>query len=151
MNLVKVELINKTEGITMNDKNDTKILTLDDAIFAAKMGISGGKFEHILEYCWNKFVNEIKDVCFAEALMHDMDEGVYIKNVIFNDPATIVIWSDGSKTVCKCAKGDDFNKETGLALCICKALMGNRDFHETFAKWCKYDANTAKEDEEVTC
>lgn len=143
--------MNKSEGITMNSKCNTGNLTLEDAIFAAKMGVSSGKFEHILEYCWNKFINEIKDVCFAEALMQDADEGVFIKNVIFNAPATIVIWSDGSKTVCKCEKGDDFNKETGLALCICKALMGNKDFHETFAKWCKYDAKTVENDEEVTC
>lgn len=151
MNLIKVELMNKTEDVAMNDKSNASVLTLNDAIFAAKMGISSGKFEHILEYCWNKFVNEIKDVCFAEALMQDVDEGVFIKKVIFNAPATIVIWSDGSKTVCKCEEGDDFNEETGLALCICKALMGNRDFHETFAKWCNYDANTDIEDEEVTC
>ena len=28
-----------------------------------------------------------------------------IKNVIFNEPATIIIWKDGTKTVVKCQEG----------------------------------------------
>ena len=41
-----------------------------------------------------------------------------IKDVIFNDPATIVIWKDGTKTVVKCQTetGDTYNKELGLAI-----------------------------------
>ena len=31
---------------------------------------------------------------------------VSIRKVIFNDPATIVLWSDGSKTVVKCGPED---------------------------------------------
>ena len=29
---------------------------------------------------------------------------VCIRKVIFNDPATVVLWSDGTKTVVKCAR-----------------------------------------------
>ena len=59
-----------------------------------------------------------------------------IKDVIFNDPATIVIWSDGSKTVVKCQPGDTYSKETGLALCIAKKYLGNKgNFNEVFKKW----------------
>ena len=59
-----------------------------------------------------------------------------IKDVIFNDPATIVIWSDGSKTVVKCQPGDTYSKETGLALCIAKKHLGNKgNFNEVFKKW----------------
>lgn len=36
-----------------------------------------------------------------------------IKNVIFAPPATIVYWSDGSKTVVKCSKKDVFDPEKG--------------------------------------
>ena len=51
----------------------------------------------------------------------------YIKpvKVIFNNPATIVIWSDGTKTVVKRQKGDRYNKETGLALCYVKKFCGD--------------------------
>lgn len=48
-----------------------------------------------------------------------------VKQVIFNEPATIVYWKDGTKTVVRCQKGDAFNKETGIALCYLKKMMGN--------------------------
>lgn len=63
-----------------------------------------------------------------------------IKNVIFNDPATVVIWSDDSKTVVKCQPGDTYSKETGLALCIAKKYLGNKsNFNEVFKKFIKED------------
>lgn len=37
-----------------------------------------------------------------------------IKKVIFNDPATIVFWSDGTKTVVKTSYRDVFDKEKGI-------------------------------------
>ena len=47
-----------------------------------------------------------------------------IKNVIFNDPATIVMWSDGTKTVVKCGENDTFDPEKGVAMCCMKKLLG---------------------------
>lgn len=59
-----------------------------------------------------------------------------IINVIFHDPATIVFWSDGSKTVVKCQDGDTFSKETGLSMAIAKKALGNKGrFNETFKQW----------------
>jgi hypothetical protein len=59
-----------------------------------------------------------------------------IKKVIFNDPATIVIWDDGTKTVVKCQEGDVYNAELGLAMCISKKYFGNKgNFNEVFKKW----------------
>lgn len=48
------------------------------------------------------------------------------KRVIFNDPATIVIWEDGTKTIVKCQKGDVYDPEKGLALCFMKKALGNK-------------------------
>lgn len=48
-----------------------------------------------------------------------------IVDVIFNNPATIVFWDDGVKTVVKCQKGDVYSKETGLAMAMLKRYMGN--------------------------
>lgn len=49
-----------------------------------------------------------------------------IKNVIFNPPATIVFWNDGTKTVVK-AHDEVFDWEKGLAMAICKKyLSGNK-------------------------
>lgn len=58
-----------------------------------------------------------------------------IAKVIFNDPATIVLWNDGTKTVVK-AQNEVFDKEKGLAMAIAKKAMGNRgNYFEEFKKW----------------
>lgn len=60
----------------------------------------------------------------------------HIKDVIFNDPATIVLWNDGSKTVVKCQKGETFDPEKGLAMAISKKVLGNGyDYYEVFNKY----------------
>ena len=69
-----------------------------------------------------------------------------IVKVIFNDPATVVIWSDGTKTVVKCQEGDTYSKETGLALCIAKKYLGNKgNFNEVFKKWIPEEVETIEE------
>lgn len=59
-----------------------------------------------------------------------------IKNVIFNDPATIVFWDDGTKTVVKCQPGDSFDPEKGLAMAITKKAYGNKgSYCNQLKKW----------------
>ena len=59
-----------------------------------------------------------------------------VDRVIFNYPATIVVWKDGTKTVVKCQPGDVYSKETGLALCFAKKALGNKgNFNDVFHKW----------------
>lgn len=59
-----------------------------------------------------------------------------IKKVIFNNPATIVYWKDGTKTVVKANGEDVFDKEMGLAMAIAKKALGNEgNYYETFKQW----------------
>lgn len=59
-----------------------------------------------------------------------------IKKVIFNDPATIVLWRDGTKTVVKCQDDDAYDKMTGLAMCISKKFLGNNGrYYDLFKKY----------------
>ena len=59
-----------------------------------------------------------------------------IKNVIFNNPATIVFWQDGTKTVVKCSDLDDYDPEKGLAMAIVKKVFGNEgNYYNVFRKW----------------
>ena len=70
-----------------------------------------------------------------------------IKKVIFNYPATIVLWSDGSKTVVKCQDGDIYDPEKGLAMAISKKALGNKgNYCNEFKKWLPED----EEEEEKT-
>lgn len=58
-----------------------------------------------------------------------------IEKVIFNDPATIVIWADGTKTIVK-ADREKFDPEKGLAMAIAKKFLGNQgNYYEVFKKW----------------
>lgn len=66
-----------------------------------------------------------------------------IKNVIFNDPATIVFWQDGTKTVVKCQDGDKFDPEKGLAMAIAKKVYGNQgNYCNQLKKWLPKEEKT---------
>ena len=59
-----------------------------------------------------------------------------IKDVIFNDPATIVLWKDGTKTVVKCGEDDIYDPEKGLTMAITKKLYGNKgSYYNEIKKW----------------
>lgn len=63
-----------------------------------------------------------------------------IQKVIFNDPATIILWTDGSKTVVKCQPGDIYDREKGFAMAYLKKLLGNDNtFNKEINKWVSDD------------
>lgn len=47
-----------------------------------------------------------------------------IERVIFNGPATIVFWSDNTKTIVKCMEGEKFDEEKGIAMAFMKKMYG---------------------------
>lgn len=58
-----------------------------------------------------------------------------IDRVYFNDPVTVVLWKDGTKTIVRCQEGDTYSAETGLALCFAKKALGNKgNFNDVFKK-----------------
>lgn len=68
----------------------------------------------------------------------EMNKRFEIKKVIFNDPATIVLWGNGDKTVVKCRLGDTFDPEKGLAMAISKYVLGNNyEYYNTFKHYLK--------------
>lgn len=78
---------------------------------------------------------------FSGYFQLNMLEGVYIVSVAYRNPATIVFWSDDTKTVCKCRKGDEYCEEAGLAMCILKKLIGATNVHTLFEDWIDYNKN----------
>ena len=78
------------------------------------------------------------DITAANALYRTFQ--VTPEKVIFNDPATIVFWKDGTKTVVKCMEGDTYNPEVGLAMCVCKKVF-DKKYHKFFKYYTK-DAPT---------
>lgn len=65
-----------------------------------------------------------------------------ITKVIFHEPATIVYWKDGTRTVVQ-ARGETFDKEKGLAMAIVKKACGNtRDYYDIFFKYTPEDTRS---------
>lgn len=62
-----------------------------------------------------------------------VDPTIKAKKVIFNNPATIVYWSDGSKTVVKAQEGDGWDEEKGLAMCYIKKFIGLKEFYHNLS------------------
>lgn len=60
---------------------------------------------------------------------------IYLKKVIYNAPATIAFWSDGTKTVCKCDSRDEYDPEKGLLLCQMKKMYGGELIHKLLEDW----------------
>ena len=86
--------------------------------------------------CWD----ELKTICAltdSEPISKKNSKEAYnkrifseIKDIIINDPATIILWKDGTKTVVKCQNEDTFDPGTGIAMAILKKLYGNSGFYK---------------------
>lgn len=62
-----------------------------------------------------------------------------IKQVIFNGPATIVYWKDGSKTIVKCQEGTANDPEKGFAMAVARHyfcdILGMSRYDGIFKKY----------------
>ena len=125
-----------------------------DLIFGAKIGRiypMGDIYGIVIRYAYNivptKIVlkrrntlkNAINSVYGLNSALRDVrNKQDLIKDVIFNNPATIVYWVDGTKTVVK-AHNEKFDPEKGLAMAICKRFLGSNksgsNFNNIFKKW----------------
>ena len=76
---------------------------------------------------YSKFykAEEMKDLKTWEGKLEIILGKIKLTKLIFSGPATICYWSDGTKTVVKCTKGDKFDELTGLSMCIMKKLYGD--------------------------
>lgn len=79
---------------------------------------------------------------FAKPSDKKPDPTPEISKVIFNNPCTIVLWSDKTKTIVRCQEGDVFDPEKGLAMAIVKKMSGNTGkYYDIFKKWVPKEKN----------
>lgn len=120
--------------LNLSDVSDTDLVNLN-AIYNTTRRCN---LQRIYSYSWEEtYVPNInlREMFRTKKENNDMP---YIKKVIFNNPATIVFWSDGTKTVSKAHGEDKFDKEIGLTVCIAKKAMGNKKkWDQVFKKWIK--------------
>lgn len=99
----------------------------------------------------NKEVGDVHQDLQAILLGVNADPPLKITHVIFNNPATIVFWSDKTKTVVRCQNGDMYDPEKGLSMAITKKFLGNHfDYFDELRKWLiRQDIGTYILDKEV--
>lgn len=68
------------------------------------------------------------------------------ERIIFNDPATIVIWADGTRTVVKACKEDKFDKGVGLKTALLQRVFG-KDIDKEINKIVDEDNKKEKENQ----
>ena len=109
--------------------NDTlKLVRKTDNLHPNFMVVSRGYGKSMTQF---KYLEELMKKWNCEIINNNPS----ITNVIFNDPATIVFWDDGTKTVVK-AENEPFDPEKGLAMAIAKKSLGNQsNYYNEFKKW----------------
>lgn len=110
----------------------------------------GSKYERSLDIKWGIPVNRDITRAICDTIRHNKEDvkkkerkpmsktkKVTIKKVIFNDPVTIVIWSDKTKTIVRTQGCDIYDPEKGLAMAISKKMLGDNkgNYYNEFKKW----------------
>ena len=71
---------------------------------------------------WSGYVDYIK---MGDTVLFSRKLPLAAERIIFHNPATIVYWNDGTKTVVKCS-GEEFDEEKGLTMAWMRKLYGSR-------------------------
>lgn len=86
----------------------------------------------------NKYTSKARDVQDLISMIFYGDirlRSDFIEKVIFNNPATVILWADGTKTVVKCQDGEKYDPEKGLAMALVKKMCGNKgNYYNIFTK-----------------
>lgn len=144
----KGDLIGDIAHIRMLSGEPTMIITLDtghalqfnpddiywDSNCDAHIRKSGTIHKRAIDsYDSYRYANPAKEILDD---VHGQMAARAIKKVIFNPPATVVYWTDGTKTVVKCSENDIFDPEKGLAMAIAKRSAGNNSgYYKEIRHW----------------
>ena len=71
-------------------------------------------------------------------------EDLTIKKVITSDPATIVFWNDGTKTVVKCQDPDTYSPKLGVLYALARKVYSKTDYSEFLDKMEQLDVDEQK-------
>lgn len=70
-----------------------------------------------------EYIHELQKLMISSSKQQTVPS---ITNVIYEPPATVVYWSDGSKTIVKASDETNFDREIGLAMAISKRYFNNK-------------------------
>jgi len=90
----------------------------------------GDAVEHVIYGKGTISGREFHDLCECRPIPK-------FKQVIYNDPATIIFWEDGTKTIVKC-KGEKYDELKGLMIGIVKKVYSLKKFYDIYEDTTKY-------------
>lgn len=100
--------------------------------------------KHFGKDLYSKYHRMLRDLAYVNDTASKSHSLPKIKDVRFNGPATIIFWSDDTKTVVK-AHDEAVDYEKGLAMAIAKKALGNKgNYFNEFKKWLPEEEKTAE-------
>lgn len=81
---------------------------------------------HEIKKCIYLNIPKLNDEGVDRVWVSKSNPNIMPKKIIFNGPATIVMWADGTKTVVKQSNLDDYDYEKGFAMCVVKKVFGDQ-------------------------
>lgn len=78
------------------------------------------------------------------------DHSVYIERVLHDEPATVMFFSDGTKTVAICGKDEVYDREKGILVCLAKRLISSKNMNYILHEFSKDEyAKKQKEEKKI--
>lgn len=97
-----------------------------------------------LDGLWDMYYWNLRQICRPTTAFNknDLTFNVQIQDattscptrIVFNGPATIAFWPDGTKTVVKCQDDEPFDPEKGVALAMLKKYFGGSRYNDVLKK-----------------
>ena len=122
-------------GCSIGYKTDTAVHKTDVDIYHATLGPK----HYLVQWDEVRSLTEAAVAILSDIKMRlnlNYMPDLTIKDVIFNPPATIVLWMDGTKTVVKDQGEVFYDPEKGMAMATAKKAFGNQgNYYNQFAKY----------------
>lgn len=133
-----VDICKEAIAATLKAKNSTA----EPHIFFNNKVMTLTEFNAFIKEANNKEEKNMgpKDTTFAEfcrRIYWGTITPVKPERVLIQGTATIIWWSDGTKTIVKCQKGDKMDPEKGTAMCVMKKFMGTNETHSNYLDFAK--------------
>jgi hypothetical protein len=95
---------------------------------------------------YNKMLNTIEKLRKEKVDLQEMVYNAYfghkynnlpeVKEVLYHNPATIIFWKDGTKTVVKAQNKEKYDKEKGFVMAYLKKILGNKgNYYKEIKRW----------------
>lgn len=122
-------------GCSIGYKTDTAVYKTDVDIYHATLGPK----HYLVQWDEVRSLTEAAVPILSDVKMQlnlNYMPNLAIKDVIFNPPATIVLWMDGTKTVVKDQGEVFYDPEKGMAMATAKKAFGNKgNYYNQFKKY----------------